>query len=210
MVVDPLILMTAVVKIITVWKPRAGDSASRYGPSEVDTSGWPRRIRRSELTGDVMEFEIRVCGELPQSVLDELGGVRVVAQSFETVLQGPGPTRLLDRHHQPVAGPWHRTRGSGDSASGCIFQCLAPRLQPGVMVSSYEIRVVGAIGPLVASTFRGFTWSKGEIARLLTGTADDPENLLAVIDILNANGFFPIDTVINSGIIVGESERHPT
>ena len=36
-----------------------------------------------------MEFEIRVSGALPQDVLTELGGVRVVTQSLETVLQGP-------------------------------------------------------------------------------------------------------------------------
>jgi len=36
-----------------------------------------------------IEFEIRVSGALTQSVLEELGGVRVVAQSLETVLQGP-------------------------------------------------------------------------------------------------------------------------
>jgi len=33
----------------------------------------------------VMEFEIRVSGVLPRGVLDELGDVRVVTQSLETV-----------------------------------------------------------------------------------------------------------------------------
>ena len=37
----------------------------------------------------VMQFEIRVSGTLPPNVLEELGGVRVVAQSLETILQGP-------------------------------------------------------------------------------------------------------------------------
>ena len=37
----------------------------------------------------VMEFEIRVSGTLPPSALEELGDVRVVAQSLETTLQGP-------------------------------------------------------------------------------------------------------------------------
>lgn len=36
-----------------------------------------------------VEFEIRVTGALPQNVLTELGGVRVVTQSLETVLQAP-------------------------------------------------------------------------------------------------------------------------
>src|ERR1700712_747846 len=36
-----------------------------------------------------MEFEIRVSGGVPPSVLEELGGIRMVNQSLETVLQGP-------------------------------------------------------------------------------------------------------------------------
>ena len=36
-----------------------------------------------------IEFEFRVAGALPPSVLQELGGVRVVTQCMQTVLQGP-------------------------------------------------------------------------------------------------------------------------
>jgi hypothetical protein len=36
-----------------------------------------------------MEFEIRVAGPVPADLLEELGDVRVVSQSVETVLQGP-------------------------------------------------------------------------------------------------------------------------
>lgn len=36
-----------------------------------------------------LEFEIRVAGAVPASVLEELEDVRVVTQSVETVLRGP-------------------------------------------------------------------------------------------------------------------------
>ena len=36
-----------------------------------------------------VEFEIRVAGPVPADVLDELENVRVVTESFETVLRGP-------------------------------------------------------------------------------------------------------------------------
>ena len=36
-----------------------------------------------------VEFEIRVTGPVPADVLEELENVRVVTESFETVLRGP-------------------------------------------------------------------------------------------------------------------------
>ena len=36
-----------------------------------------------------VEFEIRVAGSVPSSVLEELRDVRVVTESFETLLRGP-------------------------------------------------------------------------------------------------------------------------
>ena len=36
-----------------------------------------------------VEFEIRVAGPVPADVLEELENVRVVTESFETVLRGP-------------------------------------------------------------------------------------------------------------------------
>lgn len=45
----------------------------------------------------VMEFEIRMTGALPQSVLEELEGVRVVTQSVETVLQRPLKLKIRQR-----------------------------------------------------------------------------------------------------------------
>ena len=36
-----------------------------------------------------VEFEIRVSGPVPPDVLEELENVRVVTESFETVLRGP-------------------------------------------------------------------------------------------------------------------------
>jgi hypothetical protein len=39
----------------------------------------------------VMDFEVRVAGDVSPGVLDELPGIRVVSRSFDTVLQGPVP-----------------------------------------------------------------------------------------------------------------------
>lgn len=36
-----------------------------------------------------VEFEFRVAGTVPAEVLDELEDIRVVTESFETVLRGP-------------------------------------------------------------------------------------------------------------------------
>ena len=38
-----------------------------------------------------LQFEIRVVGPVPAAVLEELGDVRVITESVETVLRGPLP-----------------------------------------------------------------------------------------------------------------------
>jgi hypothetical protein len=60
----------------------------------------------------VMEFEIRVSGALPTSVLEELGSVRVVTQSLETVLQGPVPDQAA------LIGIINRLQGLGVELRG--------------------------------------------------------------------------------------------
>ena len=59
----------------------------------------------------VVEFEIRVAGPVPASVLEELENIEVVTEAVDTVLRGPraGPGRA-GRHHQP---------GSRVGASNC-------------------------------------------------------------------------------------------
>jgi hypothetical protein len=59
-----------------------------------------------------MEFEIRVSGVLPRGVLDELGDVRVVTQSLETVLQGPVPDQAA------LVGIINRLQGLGIELRG--------------------------------------------------------------------------------------------
>ena len=59
-----------------------------------------------------MEFEIRVSGALPPDVLDELGDVRVVTQSLETVLQGPVPDQAA------LIGIINRLQGLGVELRG--------------------------------------------------------------------------------------------
>jgi len=51
-----------------------------------------------------VEFEIRVAGPVPASVLEELEKIEVVSEAVDTVLRGPraGPGRA-GRHHQPAA-----------------------------------------------------------------------------------------------------------
>ena len=58
----------------------------------------------------VVEFEIRVAGPVPASVLEEPENIEVVTEAVDTVLRGPraGPGRA-GRHHQPAAGLGHRT-----------------------------------------------------------------------------------------------------
>jgi hypothetical protein len=59
-----------------------------------------------------MEFEIRVAGSLPPDVLEELGGVRVVTQSVETVLHGPVPDQAA------LVGIINRLQGLGIELRG--------------------------------------------------------------------------------------------
>ena len=59
-----------------------------------------------------MEFEIRVAGAVPPSVVEELGGVRIVAQTLETVLQGP----VLDQ--AALVGIINRLQGLGVELRG--------------------------------------------------------------------------------------------
>src|SRR5664279_330931 len=80
-----------------------------------------------------VEFEIRVAGPVPASVLEELENIEVVTQAVDTVTRGPraGPGHA-DRHHQPAAewgnrtvqfstamspGFHHRLRQGNDSAA---------------------------------------------------------------------------------------------
>ena len=59
-----------------------------------------------------MEFEIRVSGAVPPSVLEELGGVQMVSQCLETVLQGP----VLDQ--AALIGIINRLQGLGVELRG--------------------------------------------------------------------------------------------
>ena len=59
-----------------------------------------------------MEFEIRVSGAVPPSVVEELGGVQIVAQTLETVLQGP----VLDQ--AALVGIINRLQGLGVELRG--------------------------------------------------------------------------------------------
>ncbi len=60
----------------------------------------------------VMQFEFRVAGALPPSVLAELRGVRVVTESLETVLQGP----VVDQAE--LIGMLNRLQGLGVELRG--------------------------------------------------------------------------------------------
>lgn len=73
----------------------------------------------------VMEFEIRVSGALPQSALDELGGVRVVTQSLETVLQGPVQDQAA------LIGIINRLQGLGVELRGVRQLCTTPAAPSG-------------------------------------------------------------------------------
>ena len=65
------------------------------------------------------------------------------------------------------------------------------------VVSSYELRVAGSIGPVVASALPGFVIT-GESTEscILIGTVADAEGLVDVMNVLNAYGFSQVDTVI--------------
>ena len=65
-------------------------------------------------------------------------------------------------------------------------------------VRSYEIRIDGPIGPVVASTLPGFTAVQARTgSTVLTGTVADAEGLVAMLGVLNAHGFSPVDILIN-------------
>ncbi len=62
---------------------------------------------------------------------------------------------------------------------------------------SYELRIDGLVGPVVMSALAGFTRAEDSANTTLTGTAADIESLVAVVALLNARGFPPIDIAIN-------------
>ena len=100
-------------------------------------------------------------------MLEELGDVRVVTQSLETVLQGPVPDQAA------LIGIINRLQGLGVELRG-VRQLGTVRgvVRPGpghfpreVIVRSYEIRVAGPIGPVVASALPGFVTVEVSTAR---------------------------------------------
>ena len=97
-----------------------------------------------------VEFEIRVAGPVPASVLEELENIEVVTEAVDTVLRGTraGPGRA-GRHHQPAAELGHRT--ARDPTTVSTQQTGADT------VREYEILVAGRIGPAAASCLPGFT-----------------------------------------------------
>ena len=80
-----------------------------------------------------MEFEIRVSGALPQDVLTELGGVRVVTQSLETVLQGPV------RDQAALIGIINRLQGLGVELRG-VRQLGTIAESPGILMEPDRAR----------------------------------------------------------------------
>ncbi len=72
-----------------------------------------------------LEFEIRVAGPVPADLLEELGDVRVVAQSVETVLQGP----VMDQ--AALVGIINRLQGLGVELRGIRHIATAPGSAPG-------------------------------------------------------------------------------
>ena len=64
------------------------------------------------------------------------------------------------------------------------------------MVQTYEIRVAGPIGPVVASSLPGLTITPLPTSTVISGTAADAEELLTVMNLLSAHGLSPIDTLI--------------
>ena len=73
-----------------------------------------------------MQFEIRVAGSIPPGVLEELGGVRMVSQSLETVLQGP----VLDQ--AALVGIINRLQGLGVELRGLRQLHSGAEMLPGV------------------------------------------------------------------------------
>ena len=65
------------------------------------------------------------------------------------------------------------------------------------MSPEYQIRVGGTIGPVVASSLPGFAITALPASTLVSGTVTDTEELRAVLDVLQAHGLAPIDTLIS-------------
>ena len=78
-----------------------------------------------------MEFEIRVSGAVPPGVLEELGGVVVVNESWETVLQGP----VLDQ--AALIGIINRLQGLGVELRGIRQIATGAATSPGPPPSGY-------------------------------------------------------------------------
>lgn len=73
-----------------------------------------------------MEFEIRVVGSVPSSVLEELQDIRVVSESFDTVLRGPV------RDQAELVGIINRLQGWGIELRG------VQQLEPGDTTSPLQ------------------------------------------------------------------------
>jgi len=63
------------------------------------------------------------------------------------------------------------------------------------MVQTYEIRVAGPIGPVVASSLPGLTITALPTSTVISGIVTDSE-LLSVMNLLSEHGLSPIDTLI--------------
>ena len=61
---------------------------------------------------------------------------------------------------------------------------------------TYEIRVAGPIGPVVASSLPGLNVTALPMSTVISGTVTDAEELLLVMNLLSAHGLSPIDTLI--------------
>ena len=70
------------------------------------------------------------------------------------------------------------------------------------MVQTYEIRVAGPIGPVVASSLPGLTITALPTSTVISGIVTDTE-LLSVMNLLSEHGLSPIDTLITPHDLVG-------
>ena len=61
------------------------------------------------------------------------------------------------------------------------------------MPELYEVRIRGAIGPLIESCLPGFTAVATAESTVLTGTAQGPDDLYQLLDILAENGLITQD-----------------
>lgn len=65
----------------------------------------------------------------------------------------------------------------------------------------YEIRVDGAIGPVVASIFPEFDVTVSADASTISGTVAAAADLLRIFAVLRRHGLTPIDTLVTSAPI---------